>query len=208
MNLIPPQSSYFTPNKLLTRMNSMPRPIRNTKLLIFNHENLQKVSNISEIPLINSTQNKGKVMVSSILELEGMQKSIRNSSINEKEENYPLEQMEKQKQNKDLKKLKLEIKPLLWALLYSFLLENEIDKKVGIKKKVLEQGISKKIQIYNDIVVEFIKNACQTSLKSLYQEKTSLIIVKENLNESSVLKDKDIKKRFSLIIVIPILEFE
>ena len=100
---------------------------------------------------------------------------------------------------KEKKKTSKKLQRCLWALVYPTLLHNCVSVKVEARKKVLERGITKKIQEQKDFTVEFIKTHCFASLESLYSEKKSLTIINED--EDKEISNKDLNKRLSTITV-------
>ena len=194
------QAPHIPSNKLLTRMNTMPRFMSNSKPLMTQQENLQKIQSKPENPFSSVTPSKGNAVVVSILDTENVSPSkdtFGSSLKNVDDAEVPEE--------KEVTRMKPKLKSFLWAFVFSSLLGNEIDKRVADKKKTLEKGISKQIQSYHEIVADFIKANCRVSLKSLYKESSSLVIVKEDVNKGRSIKSKDLKARFTIIIVISFL---
>ena len=105
----------------------------------------------------------------------------------------------------------LDLRQILWAMMYPFFLAKKVDDKVAEKKKKIEQNAPKEIEKQSNIALQFIQKSCQSSLKSIYKASNCQLIKDEEYGDSDI-SEKSTKKRFSNIIVsslivLPILSF-
>ena len=94
----------------------------------------------------------------------------------------------------------LDLRQILWAMMYPTFLAKKVDDKVAEKKKKIEQNASKEIEKQSNIALQFIQKYCQSSLKSIYKASNCQLIKDEEYGDSDI-SEKSTKKRFSNIIV-------
>lgn len=195
MDLIQNQTSQIPMTKPLVRTNSYSKIIQNSKPKTEAQQSYFKMKQRTDQGL--TADPKIENIISSVLDIEVEAQSKGNSisSIKHNKEKEPV------KLKPNLKKHpKLKLMPLLWAMTYHFLLGKDMEDKVEKKRKAFEQGIQKQVQEHMSTIEEFIKKTCQNSLKSLYGEKSSLVLVEENRDKDKI-KDKDLRKRLEIITV-------
>ena len=99
-------------------------------------------------------------------------------------------------------KVKLGLKQALWALVYSLLLNKEVNNKMrDIRKLAEQQNTSKQIQHYKDQILSYIEKHCFMALKKLYKQSKNLALVNEDKEDTNEISKKDQQKRFQVITV-------
>ncbi len=95
----------------------------------------------------------------------------------------------------------LDLRQILWSMIYPFFLAKKIDEKVAEKKKKIEPFAPKEIEKQSNIALQFIQKHCQSSLKSIYKASNCQLVKDEEYGDSDI-SEKSTKKRFLNIIVL------
>ena len=95
-----------------------------------------------------------------------------------------------------------EVRVILWTMIHPLLLKTAVEaKKVMELRKEVEAGIARRILEQTKALSDFIQKHCSSALNKLYKEKNSMTIVNDGSIDGPNISRKDLKKRFTLIIV-------
>jgi len=93
----------------------------------------------------------------------------------------------------------LNLKQMLWAMVYPSFFTQKISEKVKEKKKKVDQTANKDLERQSSTILQFFQKHCQSSLKSIYKASKCQLVKDEEFGDRDI-SESNIKKRFLNVV--------